>query len=69
MSLTPRGEPEMGEDLGEDMRFLLARSGVMVWSLDIFTYVDDGKRGTSDILVTTGPMDDMVDILTRITLL
>ena len=44
MSLTPRYEPETEEGSRENMRFFLARSGVMVWSLDIFTYVDDGMR-------------------------
>ena len=44
----------------EDVCFFLARSGVMVWSPDIFTYVDDGKQGASVISVTTVPMDGLV---------
>ena len=44
-------------DCRENLRFFRARSVVMAWSPDIFTYVDDGKRGTSDMSVTTETMD------------
>ena len=41
----------------ECIHFFLARSCVIVWSPNIFTYVDDGLRGASDMIGRQWPSD------------